>query len=138
MKGKKIRRIALAAALASTTLASAPHYALAQQTASDLLASLSTQVEANNFAASRATIAEMQRLGIGSITVGSETITLTDLLAMIDAAEQGTMDPAALASYLDALAASTAAAVFVPSPSVSDEVTGDGVDRDLFPVGSEG
>jgi hypothetical protein len=141
MKARKLKRIALAAALAGTMLAGVPQTTFAQQTASDLLGILSAQVQANNFAAARSTIAEMQALGIGSISVGSDTITLAELEGMIASAEAGTTDPGALASYLDSLASSAAQALFAPSPSVTDNPTVNDNEADEpnpFPVGSSG
>ena len=134
MERNKISRIALAAALASTILAGTTQFAFTQ-TAFDVMATLSSQVARNDFAGSRATIVELQQLGIAAITVGSERISLADLLAMIEAAETGQMSPPALAAYLDALASSTAQAVFNsqqnPEQTIADL-------RGSFPTGSEG
>jgi len=142
MKRDKIARLTLAAALASTIFVATPESPLAQTT-SDVLTTLASQVQAYDFAASRNTINELQQVGIGSITVGSETVSLGDLLVMIEAAEAGTMDPAALASYLAALAASTGQALFVPaqpSTDTSDDTNriSDDSGRAVFPTGSEG
>ena len=120
MKRSKIKRIALAAALASTMLASAPSFSLAQ-TATQLIAELSTQVQARNFAASRALIRDMEQAGIVAVRVGSQRISLEDLLGMIASAESGKMQPAELAAYLDALAENTAQAVFKAVPESTDE-----------------
>ena len=134
MKRNKISRIALAVSLAGTIFAGTTQFAYTQ-TAFDVMATLSSQVARNDFAASRATIAELQQMGIAAITVGSERIALADLLAMIEAAESGQMSPVALAAYLDALASSTAQAVFIPLQNPEQTI----VDlRGAFPAGSEG
>jgi hypothetical protein len=61
---------------------------------------------------------------------------------MIAAAESGQMDPGALASYFDALAASTAVAVFVPLEENRDPEeqrdTLDDRNTAIIPTGSEG
>jgi hypothetical protein len=141
MKGKKIRRIALAAALAGSVFIGVPETGFTQ-TAPQVLASLSDQVEVGNFAQARATIDSLQQMGIGALVIGSERISLFDLLAMIAAAESGQMDPAALASYFDALAASTAVAVFVPLEENRDPEeqrdTLDDRNTAIIPTGSEG
>jgi len=131
---KKIKRIALAAALAGTLFANTAQFAFTK-TASEFMTTLSSQVGGNEFAAGRATIQELQRMGVGAIRVGSEKFSLANLLAMIAAAEAGQMNPAALAAYLLALANSTAQAIFVSAQNPEQTV----VDlRGSFPLGSEG
>ncbi len=119
MKRSKLKRIVLAAALAGTMAASDPTFTFAQS-APDLMETLSTQVLAANYAAGRATIAELQALGIGAISIGSDTITLDDLLVMIDAVEQGQLNRVQLATYLDAIAKNAAQAVYLPENSGTD------------------
>ncbi len=114
MKRSKLKRIVLVAALAGAMAAGAPTFTFAQGAPDELMATLSTQVLDANYAAGRATIAELQALGIGAIAIGSDTITLDDLLVMIDAVEQGQLDRVQLASYLDAIAKNTAQAVYLP------------------------
>src|SRR4029453_12397483 len=92
------------------------------QTAPQVLAALSDQVEIGNFAEARATIERLEQMGVGALIVGGERISLFDLLAMIAAAEAGQMDPAGLAAYFEALASSTAVAVFVPLQDTEQEV----------------
>jgi len=112
MRRSKLKKIALAAALAASVAASAPTFALAQ---SDLMETLSSQVLTGNYAASRATVAKLEALGIGAISIGSEMVTLVDLLVMIDATEQGQLDRVQFASYLDAIAKNTAEAAYLPA-----------------------
>jgi hypothetical protein len=131
---KKIRRIALATALASTMFVGTAQFAFTK-TVNQFMASLSSQVGGSDFAASRANIIALQRMGIGAIMVGSEKIPLVDLLAMIEAAEAGRMDPTELAAYLSALSQSAAVALFVPVQNPQQTI----VDlRGPFPIGSEG
>jgi hypothetical protein len=126
----------LPGALATTVFAGTPEFSFAQ-TASDTLATLSSQVRDFDFAGSRATIQELQNLGIVAIQVGTETIPLSDLLAMIDAAEAGNMEPVALAGYFDSLAQNTAQALFVPAvPKENESIQSEGDDN--FPAGSTG
>jgi hypothetical protein len=119
MKRDKIRRITMAAALAASMLVGAPGFSFAQ-TAQSTITALSSQVGASNFADARATIQGLRNSGITAISVGDQTISLADLLAMIDAAEAGEMKPDELAAYLDALAASTAQALFLRLPGVEE------------------
>lgn len=131
---KKVSRIALAAALAGSLLVASPQLAFTQ-TANEFMASLSTNVQGLDFEVGRANVVKLQQMGIAAIIVGTERISLEDLLAMIRAAEQGTIDSAALAAYLLALAESTALAVFVPLENPDETI----VDlRGAFPTGSEG
>lgn len=135
MKSNKIKRIALAAALASTVFAGTAEIGFAQTT-SDVLTTVASQVRSNDFAAGRSTINQLQQSGIGSITVGNESVSLSEIEAMIAAAEAGQMSAAELAAYLEALAASAARALFVPAQPPVD--TSDGVSDNVFPTGSEG
>jgi hypothetical protein len=120
MKRNRLKRIMLAAALAGTMAVSAPTFTFAQS-GPNLMATLSTQMLAANYDGGRATIAELQAIGIGAIAIGNDTITLDDLLVMIDAAEQGQLDRVQLASYLDAIAKNTAQAMYLPeTPTATD------------------
>lgn len=134
MKSNKIGRIALAAALAGTVMMSAPVFSLTQN-APTVMASLSSQVGAFDYAAARATIEALRQSGVGSIRVGNETVTLDELLAMIDDAEAGRTNPTDLAAYFDSLGSSTAQAVFLPSQAATPTVPRN---RETFPVGSSG
>jgi hypothetical protein len=135
-KRDKIRRIAMAAALATTVLVGTPQISFAQ-TASETLAALSAQVRAMDFAGSRATIRQLQENGFIGIRVGNEILSFEDLLGMIDAASSGEMHPTSLAGYLGSLATNTALALFVPGvPEENESIQSEGDDR--FPAGSTG
>jgi len=133
-KFKKIKRIALAAALSGAVLAGMTQIGFSE-TATDVLATVAANVQNLDFAAARSLIAELQQNGIAAILVGSERITLEDLLAMIAAAEAGQMQPAELAAFLRALAENTALAVFIPTQGPALTVV---ELRGTFPIGSEG
>jgi hypothetical protein len=139
MSQKKIRRIALAAALATTVFAGTPQFSFAQ-TASETFATLASQVRAFDFGASRATIRHLQDLGFTAVRIGSDQISLQDLLAMINSAAGRASDPIQLAGYFDSLASDTADALFISDNPAArgDNPSLEAGRHHSFPIGSNG